>query len=529
MTEAETTATADHLRFIQSLPVAAAMFDREMRYLAHSDQWVEDYRLHGVDLIGRSHYDVFPEIPERWREIHQRNLRGEQLSMDDDPFHRADGRVDYVSWTNAPWTTPDGAVGGVIMVTKLTTETALERSQTDQIIAELETARADLIDRLARRRRELEESRRQLATFIDNMPGGAFQCLVDADWTMLFMSEGCHRVTGYPVDEMVRNRRVTNQSIIHPDDRAGLRNAIDAATAENRPYEHTYRIRTKAGRERHVWERGLLTDRSEDGVPIIEGIMLDVTDRRRAEIARADALAQLESANRAKSRFLANMSHELRTPLNAIIGFSEVISKQMFGAVGNDKYLEYAGLILRSGEHLSHLVNDILDVSKIEAGEFRPQPESFALRPVLEEVTALFSARAPSSADRFHYDCAPAIDAIYMDPRNLRQILINLLSNADKFTPDDGAIRIAAAIAEDGGWTLTVADDGAGISETDLDRVFEPFAQARDRMDVSHGGTGLGLTLSKQLVELNGGTLTLTSAVGRGTTVTLRFPAETLR
>jgi signal transduction histidine kinase len=231
---------------------------------------------------------------------------------------------------------------------------------------------------------------------------------------------------------------------------------------------------------------------------------------------------EVETANRHKSEFLANMSHELRTPLNAIIGFSEVLSQQMFGSV-NDKQGEYLGDIQSSGQHLLSLINDILDLSKVEAGKMELQLSSFSLDDALRAVLLMVRERANARDIALSSDVAANVGTIEADERKVKQIVLNLLTNALKFTPSGGRVDLRAA-RDGGGVTVAVRDTGGGIAPADQARIFEEFAQAHDGA-AGHEGTGLGLTLSRKFVELHGGAIWVESALGRGSTFTFTLPA----
>jgi two-component system, cell cycle sensor histidine kinase PleC len=218
------------------------------------------------------------------------------------------------------------------------------------------------------------------------------------------------------------------------------------------------------------------------------------------------------------------MSHELRTPLNAIIGFSEMMTKEIFGPVGHARYSEYAGDIHNSGEHLLSLINDILDMSKIEAGKMSLQPEPLLPGELVRQCIRLISARADEKriAVRMEGEDLPEIEA---DPRALKQVVLNLMSNAVKFTPEGGKVVVRGFEAKDG-IVLQVADTGIGIAADDLPRLGRPFEQIESQHAKSYQGSGLGLALSKSLIELHGGTLRIDSALGKGTTVSFTLPAR---
>jgi GAF domain-containing protein/anti-sigma regulatory factor (Ser/Thr protein kinase) len=232
--------------------------------------------------------------------------------------------------------------------------------------------------------------------------------------------------------------------------------------------------------------------------------------------------AQLEVANRHKTEFLANMSHELRTPLNAIIGFSEVLLQRMFGEL-NDRQADYLDDIVSSGRHLLTLINDILDLSKIEAGRMELEAAPFSLVAALNNAVTLVKERAMSHGIRIELDVAPGLDTMVADERKVKQVVVNLLANAVKFTPDGGTVSLRA-VRENGEVRLAVRDTGIGIAAEDQARIFEEFQQATHQGERAREGTGLGLTLSKRMVELHGGTITVESAPGKGSTFTVVLP-----
>jgi adenylate cyclase len=238
-----------------------------------------------------------------------------------------------------------------------------------------------------------------------------------------------------------------------------------------------------------------------------------------------EALLRAEAASVAKSEFLANMSHELRTPLTAIIGFSEVMHRELFGPIAPN-YRDYAGSIHASGEHLLGLVNDILDTARIEAGAAELQETALDAQRVMRDAERMVTARAEAKQLTIAMPDAPDLPRLRADERLLRQMLLNLLSNAVKFTAPGGGIRFAAGLDRDGSFVITVADTGIGISAEDLPRVVQPFNVVDRAMSGNYSGIGLGLPLTKAIVEQHGGRLELKSALGVGTEASLRFPAH---
>ncbi len=255
----------------------------------------------------------------------------------------------------------------------------------------------------------------------------------------------------------------------------------------------------------------------------------ELIEQLAAEKIESDkARRRAEAASQAKSEFLANMSHELRTPLNAILGFSEIMKGQVFGALGSPQYVEYAGHIYGSGQHLLGLINDVLDLARIEAGRFVVRAVEINVREAAAGALKLFEVRAGQSNIALKLDVEARLPLLLADERAMRQILLNLISNAVKFTPGGGTVNVFARRSALGGMELGVRDTGAGIDPADLDTVFEAFGQGRHDIAINDKGTGLGLPIVRGLVESHGGKVHLSSELGKGTTVTCYFPRERL-
>jgi two-component system cell cycle sensor histidine kinase PleC len=237
-----------------------------------------------------------------------------------------------------------------------------------------------------------------------------------------------------------------------------------------------------------------------------------------------EARRRAEAANNAKSRFLATMSHELRTPLNAILGFSEVMKTELFGPMENPTYREYAGNIYDSGRHLLHLISEILDLTRIEAGRYELHEEPVRLADVAAECHKLLKLRADSKRLHVIEEFEPGLPVVWADQRAMRQISLNLMSNALKFTPRGGRITLAVGATEDGGQYLSVRDTGPGIPEDEIPKVLQAFGQGTLAHQTAEGGAGLGLAIVQNLIELHGGTLDLRSELRKGTVATVILP-----
>ena len=341
-----------------------------------------------------------------------------------------------------------------------------------------------------------------------------------ADGRIRFASPAAQSLLGQPPEALIG---LAPAALVHPDD---LR-AIQAAFMESSYFARaaTAEIRLKRADGAYVWAeiRCRPAAQIHGKAADIVAVTRDITERKNHEIALIEARDQAEGANRAKSSFLANMSHELRTPLNAILGFSEVMTHEMFGPVGSPRYLEYSRLIHESGAHLLELINGILDMSKIEAGKFELSPEIFDLDETAQACMRFVRQPAERAGVALKLAIAPSVATIFADKRAIKQVLVNLLSNGVKFTPRGGEVRVTAGL-DSRGVEITVSDSGVGISTKDLERLGRPFEQVEGEHVRAKEGTGLGLALVKALASMHGGEATIESTLGVGTTVHVRLP-----
>ena len=305
-------------------------------------------------------------------------------------------------------------------------------------------------------------------------------------------------------------------SLTHPDDLQAVQAALVEASYFGRDGSAEVRLRRRDGT--YVWAEFRCRP-AQDGD--IVAVTRDISERKVHEQALVEARDAALGASRAKSSFLANMSHELRTPLNAIIGFSEMMTREMFGTIG-PRYQEYSRLIHESGSHLLELINSVLDMSKIEAGKFEVNEELFDLEETALSAVRFLRIPAERAGVALKLAIAPGARLVFADKRAVKQILVNLLSNGVKYTPPGGEVRVTARTGR--GVEIVVSDTGTGISKRDLERLGKPFEQVENAETRGKEGTGLGLALVKSLALMHGGEAVLESALGEGTTVIIRLP-----
>ncbi len=375
---------------------------------------------------------------------------------------------------------------------------------------------AATLDDMGKRNHELAVSERRFRRIFEESFDAIFVIDIRGNRIIDANVEAC-RMLGYRRDEFLR-LGITD---VHPDEIDALLDFAEEVKLKGRSRAFDLTCKARTGERIPADISATLIEWNDE--PALLAVAHDMRPHKQLEAALSKAKTRAEEADRMKSRFLATMSHELRTPLNAIIGFSEMLLHEYFGPLGGARNREYVRDIRWSGEHLQELVSDILDITKIEAGEMPCLTEDVDLNQAFAEAVRMIEGRAAAKDVRLSIDEAPDATA-HVDPRHLRQILLNLLNNAVKFTGEDGKIRLSAQDIANG-VEIKVRDNGIGIAERDIDLVLQPFGQVKKSALVANsGGTGLGLPLSKQFAEINGGTLVIESTVGAGTVVTVTLP-----
>ncbi len=343
------------------------------------------------------------------------------------------------------------------------------------------------------------------------------------DGVLTFVSPAVRKVMGAEPEDVVGQNII---EMMHRDDQTEAKEKLEALNTGADSVRITFRLPNLDGE--FIWLESTVHPINDERTgEMIEAIAItrDISERKEYEQQLLDAREKAETANRTKSTFLANMSHELRTPLNAVIGFSEILKRQMYGPLGDEVYDEYANLIHESGTHLLDLINDILDMSKIEAGKMEIEPEPIDIVETVETCIRFVEARseAKNQQVRLNLLTPECANLGYGDMRATKQIMINLLSNAVKFTGEGGSITVDIR-ASDHDLEVCVSDNGIGIDPSDIPRLLKPFEQTADKSTQAEEGSGLGLALTKSFCEMQGGTFYLESEKGRGTRAIVTLP-----
>jgi len=376
-----------------------------------------------------------------------------------------------------------------------------------------------------RRRAEqaLSEAEKKYRAIVENAAGGIYQ--VTPEGFFISANPAMAKILGYSSPEELLQDVSDAKTQIYVDYRS-REQALRAVHKDVESQNYEFRVRRKNGQVIWVNENIRAVKDENSQLLYFEGSIDDITQRKNAELALQEAKTESDLANRAKSEFLANMSHELRTPLNAIIGFSEIIKNEVFGPVGSKEYYDYANDIYDSGNKLLSVINEILDVSRIEAGERQLNEGVVDIGRVIETCLSLCGPKAEENHLEIENHHTKGSLKIIGENHAIKQMLMNLLSNAIKFTPAGGRITIDTEIDDTGQLRLSVTDTGVGMNDSEVEKALSPFGQLNSSHSKTKSGTGLGLTLVNSLIRMHGGQFEMFSQKGIGTTATLVFPAK---
>ena len=498
--------------FVRYAPVSVAMFDRNMNYIAVSQRWVDIYNLGSIEaVIGRSHYEILPNIPERWRQVHQQGLKGAIGRLDEDQFIMPDGSLQWLRWEVHPWQMATKEVGGILIFVE---------DITDRKLAE--TA--------------LRESEQRFRNLADSMPQIVWTA--NPDGTVDYYNQRVYEFNGFLQKE---DGTWQWQPVLHPEDEQRTVEVWQHALETGEIYECEHRVKRMDGEFRWHLSRGMPVKDEQGRIVKWYGTATDIHAQKQYQAEREQLLRreqtareQAESASRLKDEFLATLSHELRTPMTSILGWTSLLRTSKLDEATTARALE---TIDRNTKTLNRLIEDILDISRIIRGKLRLNLQPLILMPAIEEAIETVKPTAEVKDIQIIVETLHRTSLKVMgDSSRLQQIIWNLLTNAIKFTPKGGCVtvRLSEVLAEREKNAqfpmaqfaqIQVTDTGMGIAPEFLPFVFDRFRQADGSTVRSHGGLGLGLAIVRNLVELHGGTVCVRSlGEGQGATFTVQLP-----
>ncbi|MCL2029594.1 MAG: transporter substrate-binding domain-containing protein [Deltaproteobacteria bacterium] len=482
--------------------VPAMMFTKDLNnlYTSCNSRFAEEYEVSESDLIGREYAEIATVMDKaavrEFFEVDQKVFK-ENITITTEGWYDYPGKSRRAKEIVKTPLIQGGKVVGLLGISVDITERKLAE----------DAAR---------------EAHERSKAIMRNLPGMVFQHLYNPpEYTYTFVSEGSKELTGYTSEELLGNSAVKFFDMTHPDDVEQIEKLTAETLPRGLPFEATFRIMTKDGAIKWIWERSRVIEKKPDGTPrLVEGYYADVTERQRLEAA--------EMASRAKSEFLAVMSHEIRTPMNSIIGFAELAQDTV--AVSQVK--DYLGKISDSAKWLLRILNDILDISKIESGKMELESAPFDLSDIVSRCQAVVLPSVKEKGLDLRVYAEPVTGKRLMgDSVRLYQALLNILSNAVKFT-NSGTVKFLSLIKDsnDGNATIyfEIKDDGIGMSPEQVEKIFEPFVQADSSTTRNFGGTGLGLAITKSIVEIMGGELAVKSSLGAGSTFSFEIEFATI-
>jgi signal transduction histidine kinase len=497
--------------------IGYALWDREDRLVAYNQTYVRMF-FTGVEHVVELG-QTFERQNARWGEVKARRVQAselaeqveERLLRHREPRGAFKRRIDDRWIRTTETATPDGGMASIH--TDITAEILRERAA--------------------------QAGERRFRSLVENLHNIVFCRGIKGDGPHGYDAAGClvygkdsGRLFG-SVDAGGKSRLDEWYDCIHPDDRARYMRAEAARKDLSQPFDLEYRFyHPETGELRWSREVAWVVEDHELGATYLDSYLIDITETKTREVELSQSRAELthaiqhaDAASRAKSAFLASMSHELRTPLNAVIGFGQVIATEKVGPGVAPAYRDYGKLIADSGEHLLRVINDILDLSKVEAGKMEINESSFAIADVVTETRRLLSEQVGARLQTIGVELPRAEIQLRADRRRILQILINLVGNACKYAPMGGTIQLRCRLRDDGGIELQVADEGPGMTNAEIEVALTLFGQASAGRN-HNSGTGLGLPLARSMAELHGGQMLIESRKGRGTTVRILLPRE---
>lgn len=524
--------------FIAHTAASVAMFDTSMRYMIVSNRWLKDYNIEGLDVIGRSHYEVFPEISAEWKELHQRGLAGEELHCDEDFFYRANGTVNWIKWELFPWYNADNTVGGIIIFTEDITDRKQNEIKLKQLNEELEKRVEEKTSSLNETLQQLEKSELALQQHLnyqnllfDNI--AAIIISVDAQGFIKTMNKQAEKELGYTEEELAgkftplifHDPETTERAAAELSKKAGREIVPDInmyldQVRNAKHYDAERIFMRKNGTKFPV--RLTITPLLDEQHNFIGGVAVarNIAEQKNHEKILTESLSRERELNELKSRFVTMASHEFRTPLSTVLSSAYLIEKYE-AAEDHPKRLKHLQRIITSVNMLSDILNDFLSVGKIEEGRIQARPSMFNIKDVITGL-ALQLKNNLKKGQRIKYEHTGE-EQVYLDESLMKHIVMNLVSNASKFSREESYIDIRTD-CKPGTVTLSVKDKGIGIAKEDQKHLMERFFRGANVTNIQ--GTGLGLHIVAKYAELMNGAVQCISELEKGTEFIISFTSK---
>ncbi|HKM94925.1 MAG TPA: PAS domain S-box protein [Prolixibacteraceae bacterium] len=445
---------------------AVAVHDKNLNYIYVSQQYLDQYKIKDTNIIGRHHYDVFPDLPQKWRDVHQRALKGEVISADADPYLRDDGHTDWTRWECRPWYEANGSIGGMIIYTQI-------------ITGEIQTI----------------EELRKLSRAVEQSPASVV--ITDPKGLIEYVNPKFVETTGYSFEEVKGKNTSILKSGKHADE---FYKELWETIKLGKEWKGEFNDKKKNGEL--YWESASISPIMNNEGKIVNYLAVkeDITERKKMIEDLIAAKERAEHSDRLKSAFLANMSHEIRTPMNSIMGFASLLPDEE----SRELMTQYANIIVQNSEQLVHVIDGIVLYSRLQAKILTVNACEFKICDLLHDLKQSFSVLNFNADLELHTQNMIGSNALLnTDYEKIRQIYANLISNAFKYT-SAGTITIGAEM-KNNQVTFYVKDTGVGISKDEIEKIFERFFRGKNVKNGSISGTGLGLSIVKELIDLLGG------------------------
>jgi len=495
---------------------AVAIHDKNYKYIFVSQSYLKQYNVKEENIIGRHHYEVFPDLPQKWRDVHKKALDGIVSSAEDDPYYRADGKVEWTRWECRPWYEADKSIRGFIVYT--------------EVITDRKNMEIEIID--ARDRAEESAKKLQEAHNIAKLGSWEF----DVESGLFSFTDSFYKIYHTNAEEMGGYQMTIAQykeNFMHPDDADMVDFETEKALNTDDPGFSSYvehRVKYKDGGIGYIGVTFFIKKDIEGRTIKTYGVNQDITQKKLTEKQLLEAKHKAEESDRLKSEFINNMSHEIRTPMNGILGFSKLLNRANLSDKKRDYYTQ---IIVNSGNQLIRIIDDILEISALGTKQVKIEQNELSINDLLAELYAIFQMKAKDKNLPLYLkkDLPDEESVIYTDASKLNKILSNLLENAFKFT-NEGSVEFGYKLIKSNAKPMLeifVKDTGIGIHKDKQTRIFDRFTQEEKEVSKIVGGIGLGLSIAKENAELLGGGIRLESEKGEGAAFYVTIPYSPVR